>query len=373
MQNNENSIEYYLYQKHIDYIWSFETEKFRNRYPELFNEQFVLFCKDEIIPVFRNAKNKYVKYSIYDLEKKNWFLAIITGIVMIGSLLLDVFLLIYLFGIFKNILIQILLILLITVITAFSWLIITMPYANRVFLKYKEQWANVKKEVFPIICSKIPNCKYLTEYSIGYKMLQYLKNTKLIKERKLVNFSFEEDRFQIEYNGHLIDIGEYCFGGIDKYDYPLARFKNQTYAGSGYGLFVRMKIETKIKGKTVILRKLFKRDNLANTKESIILENDEFNKIFSVIASSQLEARKVLTPKFMQFLIDFSEEYPNNEFDVSIENGYFNFVFIKMGEYESFEFKPSKLHNWNDIIRDSRAMIIEINEILRMIDAFEID
>ena len=87
------------------------------------------------------------------------------------------------------------------------------------------------------------------------------------------------------------------------------------------------------------IRILDKFQNSSEYEKTILLDNDEFNKNFIVLANSDIEAFELLTSDVIEFL---NNQYSNNDtkFDISIKNNTIYFRFYTVPIFEPSLDKP---------------------------------
>lgn len=457
------------YSKNSDFsqpvVKNYDTEKYRKKYPEFFNEDFKIFCMTQVIPLYRKTKNKVMQDS-KELRQKTTFYTI--GLIAIGFFLL---LLVPFFGyfldeFFKYCILQflpadaqpdtdikirffsymlvflsfvffimlkhtlkikmkfkekrnhiIVLILAYIYFVGSFWFAISTDSdfeANTTFLpglfpviligcyifkkygsigqklkkEYKSKMMQIKKIVFPVLFSKIAKCQYLTDEDKSYDLSPYLEKLLLLQKNGGMLENSLDDHFRIIYNDIKIEIAEITIkGGYSLYMAGVGKEKEIKRQKGGNCLFLRVRTNKPFSGKTLITREssnVFKFDGY--DFEKVYTEDLEFNQIFEVESTNQVDARYMLTPTFMEKLKRYVAEYKNNDLSISFEDGFINILlsvsFTDLFEIISYEEEvfasvdesmESVIANKEKNIDTYRGFLIEVKDLLIVIDALKLD
>ncbi|MBE7704458.1 MAG: DUF3137 domain-containing protein [Cyanobacteria bacterium SIG29] len=131
------------------------------------------------------------------------------------------------------------------------------------------------------------------------------------------------------------------------------------------GLLIRFKSFKKFSSKTVIkLNGCF--DFLS--KQKVNLEDPEFEKVYDVYSYDQIEARYLITPAFMQRLLELRNKKIGSGIVVSFENG-----MVHIGVSSSKDWFEVPLLESATNIANYRAILLEIVSILSIIDIMKFD
>ena len=173
-----------------------------------------------------------------------------------------------------------------------------------------------------------------------------------------------------KYEGDDLVIGqikktEFCLSEL----HTQSRYKNYYYT-IFKGLFAHIDFNKEIKGKTfvfpeqTIFNKPIQNFNFFRSKGQLIkLENPEFEKLFIVYGTSQIEARYILTPAIMEAMVKIRKKYKTNISFSFIGNYVYIALSIKEDLFEPRIFKSGISFNDVEQMDDQFRLInIIINE-----------
>lgn len=116
-----------------------------------------------------------------------------------------------------------------------------------------------------------------------------------------------EDMIEGDIDGVHIDLGEILVG-IDRY---INRENEVRYNAEHRFLFFAAEFNKNIQNETILHLKKFNTHYPAivtTKRKSILLENQQFNDIYTTYAQDEIEARYILTPSFMEKIVQLSQE-----------------------------------------------------------------
>ena len=346
-------------------------------FSDLFTDKFEDFCKFKIIPIINKNKREFDK-----ILKDNSFMMLFFSVwIFVLSFIFFGFFFIH-FVSLKNVS-QILLAVLIPLISFpiyFVWLLKKMKAFSRRF-------EIIKEKIFPTLFSYLPNCNFLTSKDEDYNLKPYLKKLNLIKKLGFLDNMHYEDRINCQYNGLDIDICEiillnkrnynYSISFTGSYDIEQKEVTSFEERNNGCSLFLRVKSNKKCKGKTFISsnfldERLKLLDKKIKNEKEITLEDVEFNKLFNVVSTDQIEARYLITPAFMNRLKKVVELYAPSQLNISFENGYVNILFNSYN-INFFSYFYTNKWNENDIINNSKNLLLELCIFISLLDCLNLD
>ena len=186
--------------------------------------------------------------------------------------------------------------------------------------------------------------------------------------------------FTTKYNEYSGD--DLVTGKLDKTNFICSEVKTQhvTTTGSGknkktkrihifQGLLFKADMNKDFEGKTLIIDKQYNshvtsgkgiEDDLRRPSEKIYMESPEFNDLFTVYSTDQVEARYLITPKIMENILKIREKY---DFPVYISFTGGNIYFALSTNKDLFE--PSIRKNELDL--DNAKLIYDLFLLNKMI------
>ena len=239
---------------------------------------------------------------------------------------------------------------------------------NSLSKRYKEK---VKKKVLPKLLKFVGDFKISEDKNV----FEYIKTLKLFND---FNSQSCDDRIKGKYKLLDIDIAEislskvtgsgkhrrvhYVFSGllitvpcrkkfqgytIIKYKGPQSLIKN---ISSGQGISLSCSFNNKFQG------------------DIVNLEDPEFNKLYSVYSSDQIEARFLITTAFMSRLINIAKKGYGGYISVSFENG-----FVHLAVESSKDWFEVPILKRADNIANYKAIVFEMRELLKIIDSLKLE
>lgn len=103
--------------------------------------------------------------------------------------------------------------------------------------------------------------------------------------------------------------------------------------------------------------------------QRVNLEDPVFEQAFEVAASNQVEARYLLTPSFMERLLELSRSFGGAALQGSFHQG----SLFLMIPHRSLLFRPASITEYEDFIDDSQAVLKAMNKIFSVIETLKMD
>lgn len=339
-----------------EFLKRYPKEKYSQIYPDLYSYAFKKYCVENIFPLIKNIKGTK------GLQKRaeNTIKHITLGFSIFILLLLSFsFFLTILFMSGKFFAMTFSIIPTSFFIFFFAIVIYIINFA------YKEREINqqIKNKILPKLFSLFSNCEYVISKEEKKNFKAYLSNLSLLKKRGGFWPSTCEDFFKLKYKGIDIDLCELTLSGAIVY---LGNNKKVMHKG-GSSIFYRIKTKKSFSSEIFIFKKIYSEANNNDTIKTITLESKEFNDLYVVKSTNQVESRTFITPAFMQRLIDFAKKNYHNELSISFENGYMNICFSAY-MFSSFEIDDIKKANMHERIEKLRYAMIDLQEHLRIVD-----
>lgn len=139
------------------------------------------------------------------------------------------------------------------------------------------------------------------------------------------------------------------------------------------GIIVEIEFRKKFTGKTLITKDRGKFLNfttdLANKYDKVTLEDPLFEKKFEIYGTDQIESRVLLTPSFMQRIIDLSDYFKGAPIEACFHQANL-FLFIKR---KGNLFDQNSLISKKDLTKYIQKTITETHDILKIIDILKLD
>lgn len=146
-----------------------------------------------------------------------------------------------------------------------------------------------------------------------------------------------------------IDVDDVIVGDYNGLDFSLSDSNIYYITGSGKnrrrvdvfnGIFIATNINKKFKGETIIKKDAWLQPKTIANKQAVKLEDIEFEKVFEVYSTDQIEARYILTTAFMRRLLDYKKKKKNIQIEMVISNNMmlkenvFLFIHTKKDNFE---------------------------------------
>ncbi|MCD7780832.1 MAG: DUF3137 domain-containing protein, partial [Candidatus Gastranaerophilales bacterium] len=205
----------------------------------------------------------------------------------------------------------------------------------------------------------------LLSYFGCFKRCKYNNNINYIHNLKLFD-SFNrhsfDDHLKGQYGSLNIDITEMCLKRIThsgKHTHEVTIFK---------GLLITLPSLKKFKGDTIIKKNFAINFGEYNDLKKVNLEDPEFEKIYDVYSTDQIEARYLITAAFMNRMVKLAKKGIGENVTLSFEKGKIHIAISSSKDW--FEIPILKQATR---IENYRAIIIELISILRIIDSLKLD
>lgn len=308
------------------------TKNYKELQKEVFSEDFKKFCRKNIVKDLSKLEERR-KYYI-------WGIAIVY---LLG--IVSLFFISYFTTINKE---------------TFDLNVILLPifFATTVHCFIAKCYKRRAKKVFlPKLISYIGNLKVIDEDNpLRRELENYVHGLKIIPH---FNRFYCDDYFEGNYNDVKFSVSEL------KLKYERGSGKKRTVRTVFQGLLVSFKSFKKFRNDVII-----NRDSMVKLSSSsrVTLEDPEFEKMFDVYGADQIEARYLITPAFMNRMVQLSKKTFTEGLYASFENGMVNiFVPSKQDLFEMPITKPA-----TDIV-SYRAIVLELLSLFSIADTLKID
>lgn len=328
------------------------TNNYKDVQKKVFSSEFTKFCKKNIVKDLKQLEQKRIIYIL-----------LVTILLILAAV--SIFGFLYLQHLSKESLDP-------TIEVIFlSGLIFV---ANQIVKSYKNE---AKKVVLPKLISYIGNFKIADKNLVRSEIEPYMQSLDLID--RFNRFSCD-DCLEGEYKGINLNVYEL------ELNYTTGTGKNRRTHCVFNGLFIRFKSFKNFTGKTVI-----KRDEGFSIQKhgNVVLEDPVFEKYFNVDGTDQIESRYLLTPAFMNRLVELKKRPIGRGLTMSFENGYVNIAADSRTEWVSFPFLKEvcilfdwqKRKDWFEIsilkpvtdITNYRQIVLDLLSIFSIIDVLKMD
>jgi len=217
------------------------------------------------------------------------------------------------------------------------------------------------------IVSKVLRFYKFGEYSFKERTrLQFLKNKELA----------------VKFEGFTVD--DYFFHYYDKVKIHMAELRREVWYAWTKVRFISIKIDKRFKGETFVfknwknkgvLRKMFLLNSAGLTLDSqtykpVNLEYSKFEDLFEVYGSDQVESRYLLTPSFMQRLVDLIELKHVDRMNLVFDDGWLTIYFT--GKKGFFDKKGSIFKSLADM-QDIKNILKDVNMTHVLVDTLNLD
>lgn len=219
---------------------------------------------------------------------------------------------------------------------------VALYYLGQIFLISKDFERNLKKQIMTLVFKNVPNFKWQEKSDISNYM---------IEKFRLFDFDLQsrndDDCFKGKYKDIDIDICETALRITFRGILICLSLKDKNY--KGLTLIKQDNLFTTIDKP---LKSYIKNNDLKLVK----LEDVEFDKIFNVSSSDQIEARYILTTSFMERLKNLKTVFKADKVEASFCS---NYVLIA-------------LHTWKDLFKLGNVTkpVYNFNQYKTMIDEF---
>ncbi len=299
----------------------------------VFSTEFKKFCRKNIQAPMREVEKK----------RKN-YIGGIFGTAFIGAILE----LILLYSIYVNEKIDVDFIQILIFIA-----LITVSVCIWIAKLYKTK---AKQIILPQLLSYIGEFEILDKKNVEYYLTSYLHNIDLIET---FNKSSFDDCLRGKYNDVELGISE------THLTYVSGSGKRRTEKTVFKGLFVCFRSFKKFEHRTVIKRETA---FSFNGSKAVNLEDPEFEKLYQVTSSDQIEARYLITPAFMNRMVELNKKGIGRMMTISFEEDNVNIAISSSKDwFEIPLFKPAT------DITNYRAILLELITIFSIIDTLKFD
>ncbi len=220
--------------------------------------------------------------------------------------------------------------------------------------RYKNE---AKEIILPKLLSYIGDFEITPNNAIHNYTTDYMRTLDLLPSFEVCQY---DDCFHGSYNDVKLGVSEIKLKDI-YYDSKGRRREHTVFQG----LFVCTSSFKKFEGRTII-----KRDGGGRFAgdSRVHLEDPEFEKCFDVISNDQIEARYLITPAFMNRMVELNKKGIGRTMSVSFENDNINIAIASSKDwFEIPLFKPA-----TDIV-NYRAIILELISIFSIIDTLKLE
>lgn len=219
--------------------------------------------------------------------------------------------------------------------------------------------ASIKSDIFPNILSFLGNYTFSPECP---NRVYGLRESDIIPD------------YDRETNEDMI-IGKYKDVDIDLFETTLEVIRRQKRTNDTVfkGVVISLSMHKYFKGKTIIKKDAGVISNLIKNKftnlENVTLEDPHFEEMFEVYSSDQIESRYLLTPAFMERLVQLSEAFRSTK----IECSFYDNKLLMLIPITQNLFEPGSIFEPEDFVDDAKTLLKEMNLIFQIIDILKLD
>ena len=216
---------------------------------------------------------------------------------------------------------------------------------------------NAKRRVMPILCKCFENLKWIENASANHS---FIKESGLVES--YYNRKKDDDIFMGSYKGVPFTINEVFYERVER----TSKHRNSITVFDG--VFITVNMNKEFNSHTVVcsdkLVKLIAVGGLRHTT----LEDVVFEKKFDVFTNDEVEARYLLTPSFMEHLVDLKTIYKSDR----ISSAFYKNKFIIAIDTRRDMFKIGSLFTKAYDEKPYFQMYEEIISIIKLIDHFKL-
>ena len=320
----------------------------KNKYPELYSQEFTDFCKKKIIPLCEET-------DIADIQKEKNELYKVLSIAI--SLIIIFISLIYSAYFFY-------------ILIIFGVIVATYNTIRDNLLINKDikgRLNNKKAIIYPCLFSYYTNCYYKSSINSLYEIEGYIYNSNVLPSLEEEQTILFEDAFELNYKGLHVQMCEVLIQEKDKNSFINEEKRKKEINN----IFFRITRNKDSEEETRIIQR--KRNEFWIGHNNIVkLESTEFNKRFTVLSTSQTESRRILTPLFMEKLLNYSYNTGVSRINLTIDKNSIN-IFMTHKKGNLFEVNNLFAHKNAATINQLRQILIEHREILSLLDELGIE
>lgn len=220
---------------------------------------------------------------------------------------------------------------------------------------------SIKNKIFPHIL------EFIGPFTFSVDVPAQVNNFK--KSGLIPSYSKEtnEDQISGEYSGVKLQLFE---THLQKYKYRGKRSRLVTVFN---GLIINLSMNKNFSGKTVIKQDKGVVGNWFGNRfsglENVKLEDPEFEDIFEVYSTDQIEARYLLTVSFMERLLELADIFDNAEIQICFEDN--NLLMIIPLRKPIFE--PGPITAPETFIDDAQSLLKEMHLICQIVDTLKLN
>ena len=221
---------------------------------------------------------------------------------------------------------------------------------------------SIKSEIFPHILSFLGDFSFTSEMKFGGP-----KNYKDFEILPSYTMESNEDLIVGTYKGLQITLFE------SELEKDSGHGRNRTVKTVFKGIMIEISMNKNFEGKTIVKTDSGAIGNWLKSKTSTLqtvrLEDPEFEDQFEVYSNNQVEARYLLTPSFMQRLLDLKTTFGGKK----IECSFCNESLLMLISIKRNMFEPGSIHEREDFIDDAKSLLSEMQSIFQIIDTLKLD
>ena len=187
-----------------------------------------------------------------------------------------------------------------------------------------------KENLLPLVINFFGKFSYVYQPPMTESLL---KSSKIVKTYdKLIT----DDGFSGEYTDLPVMITEYTGLQLQK---PTKERPQISYKKQAHGIFFLADMQKKFQGETIVVKDKGILNRFAHYKNlaKVGLESPEFEKKYEVYSDSQIEARYILTPVMLEYMLALKNAFSDIEFSF-FDNRLFMNIRIKENYFEASNF-----------------------------------
>lgn len=196
-----------------------------------------------------------------------------------------------------------------------------------------------KENLLPLVAGFFGKFDYIYQPNLSEEMLQ---KSRIVKEYDKLT---TDDSFNGLYDNLPVMITEYtCY----KYQQPTKERPQASYKKQSHGIFFLAKMNKKFDGQTIVVKDKGILNKLAHYKNlaKVGLESTEFEAKYEVYSDNQIEARYILTPVMLEYMLALKASFTQTEYSF-FDNHLFMNIEIKKNYFEASNFFQSILNQKN--------------------------
>ena len=235
----------------------------------------------------------------------------------------------------------------------FSIYIALLTLVHIPICKYKK---NSKTKIMPKLLAFVGDFKIVYDSQKRTQIHKYVKTLSLFDTFN--SFSMD-DVLEGVYNGINVSVSEMCL----KYKYKSKKNKNEKIVFKG--VMLSFKSFKKFSSKTLIKKDCIK---IFQDSRHVNLEDVEFERLYDVESEDQIEARYLITPAFMNRMVEYSKINQAERLSVSFEYGNVNIAIHNTKDWFDIPiFTPATE------ISIYSGVLLDLVAVLKIIDALKME